>query len=227
MINLPSFPGGGRDSDWWEEGLRRKSKKRGERWEGGGARELACLFCMLITDVGKARSRFCWEAFIAHEKAGCLLKNYLQAGGEKRKPQGPHRAEDCSCPGAVGWEGERDWNLGSSGYHSHWVGKGFFCILRLLHPWPPQTASLGRCLCGHLSLPLLSCALSWHLNRSFWGWLRVPGPSGCPFEVAGPEPYSLHPWEVQANLLLSLPYSVVLETELGPQPVLGYAWSLS
>lgn len=84
-----------------------KAKKRGERWEGERERELACLFCMLITDVGKARSRFCWEAFIAHEKAGCLLKkNYLQDGGEGRKPQGPHRAGDCSCPGAAGWEGQ-------------------------------------------------------------------------------------------------------------------------
>lgn len=82
-----------------------REEEKGERWEGGRGRELACSVCMLITDVGKACSRFAWEASIALEKAGCLLKNYLQAGGEEREPQGPHRAGDCSCPGAAGWEG--------------------------------------------------------------------------------------------------------------------------
>lgn len=101
MINLPSFPRGGRDSDWWEDGWRRKSKKRGERWKGGGARELACLFCMLITDVGKACSGFCWEAFIVHEKAGCLLKKLSpgQRGGEGTSgvPQGRGLLLPWSC----------------------------------------------------------------------------------------------------------------------------------
>lgn len=109
MINLPSFPGGGRDADWWEEGTRREGGGKEEREERDG-REAergntpARPFCMLITDVGKARCRFAWEAFVALEKAGCLLKNYLQAGGEEREPRGPYRAGDCSCPGAAGWE---------------------------------------------------------------------------------------------------------------------------
>lgn len=79
-----------------------KAKKRGERWEGERERELACLFCMLITDVGKARSRFCWEAFIAHEKAGCLLKKKLSPGWRGREkatgaPQGRGLLLPWSC----------------------------------------------------------------------------------------------------------------------------------
>lgn len=167
-----------------------KAKKRGERWEGERERELACLFCMLITDVGKARSRFCWEAFIAHEKAGCLLKkktiSRMEGKGESHR--GPTGQGTALALELQGGKDKRDWNLSSPECHSHWVGKGF-CISRLLHPWRPQTASLGRCLCGCLSLPLLSCVLFWHLYRSFWRWLRVPGPSGCLF---GPEPHSFH-----------------------------------
>lgn len=151
-----------------EEGKQKERREMGGRGSEGNR--------PLITDVGEARSRFCWEAFIAHEKADCLLKNYLHAGGEERELEGSQGAGDCSCPGAVGWVGEKNWNLGSSRCHSHWVGKGFFCISRLLHPWLPQTTSLGRCLCGRLSLPLPSSALFWHLYRSFWRWPRVPGP---------------------------------------------------
>lgn len=47
---------------------------------------------------GRRRSRFCWEAFIAHEKASCLLKSYLQSSARlegRRGSLGPHRAGDC------------------------------------------------------------------------------------------------------------------------------------
>lgn len=54
MINLPIVPGGGRDSDWWEEGRRSKGRGRAKReerdreWGGEESRagEIACLFCV-------------------------------------------------------------------------------------------------------------------------------------------------------------------------------------
>lgn len=55
----------------------------------------------------RRRSRFCWEAFIAHEKASCLLKSYLQSAAKleaRGGSLGPHRVGDCftsSC--RVGW----------------------------------------------------------------------------------------------------------------------------
>lgn len=118
-MNLPSFPGGDRDADWRGEGRRSKGRGRGKKREerdrrrGRRAREIACLFCALITDVGKARSRFCWEAFIAHEKASCLLKSYLQSaarleGRNGRLPPPPHRAGDCSALQLPGGKGQRD-----------------------------------------------------------------------------------------------------------------------
>lgn len=54
-------------------GVREEEKQKERRetgGEGGRGREIARLFCMLITDVGKACSRFCGEAFIAQEEAG-------------------------------------------------------------------------------------------------------------------------------------------------------------
>lgn len=76
-----------------EEG---EQKERRETRGGGGEQEKSCLFCVLITDVGKAHSRFCGEAFVAHEKAGWR-------GGE-----GAHRAGDCSAVELQGGKGQRD-----------------------------------------------------------------------------------------------------------------------
>lgn len=152
---------------------------------------------------GRRRSRFCWEAFIAHEKASCLLKSYLQSSARlegRRGSLGPHRAGDCRVGRArrtrtVYWLSQGPQSPG---------GKGFFCISRRFHPWSPQTASPGRCLCERLSLcpfvvsfPVPCPAIP---PAAYGGSRESPVPSQCPFEVTVPEPHSFHPWEIVTNL---------------------------
>lgn len=143
-------------------GVREEEKKKERRetgGEGGGGREIACFFCMLITDVGKARSRFCWETFISHEKAGCLLKNYLQAGGRRgsrRSPTGQGTVLGLELQGGKErlkpWLSQVPLSLGGKEVLYFEATSSTDCF--------PQTASPGRCLCGRLSLPFLCLVLA-------------------------------------------------------------------
>lgn len=150
-----------------EEGEEKREERDRRRGGEESKRNHQLVLCAELLMWGRRHSRFCWEAFIAHEKASCLLKSYLQSAARlegRRGSLGPHRAGDC---GVERVRRTRTIYWLSQGPQSP-EGKGFFCISRRFHPWSPQTASPGRCLYEHLSLCLLSRALSWHPYSSLW-----------------------------------------------------------
>jgi hypothetical protein len=125
-----------------------KREERGRRWGGGEEKAPACLFCVLITDVGKLLLRMRKQA--ACSKA--ISRLCSPARGEARDWQGLGTALPWSQ--RVGRDKERRITVTRRGHF-----RGIFHLGR------PQTLSLEKYLNGHLSLFLLS----WGLNQPYPG----------------------------------------------------------